>query len=563
MVDHVPGNTPRHHPRDNVRETLDTIVTVVVVVLLLRTYVAEAFMIPTGSMATTLYGYQKTITCPQCEFVFPVNCSSERDAQQNPLRRDPERPPTKVTACACPNCRYAIGIGDSVTCDSGDRVLVAKYLYDWTKPRRLDTVVFKSPETPQVKYDPLNFIKRLVGLPGETVAIYGGDVYVNSDIKYDENPQPSDELDAWRPSFAYSSDETNATAMKAFEAGKFAIIRKPPEKMLSMRRPVYNNDHPAADLAGASFPARWAAEADEGPDADFRQLRSKAGGAWKPEGDHGFRHSAGTDSLAWLRYRHLLVPDRARNNPYGGLTPETVRPRLITDFLGYNTDQAPNDRSENWVGDLMLECEVAIDGLQGEMVLEVVHGVDRFQARFDLAAGECSLVRLTGDKEAVLDKKPVPIKKPGSYRLQFANFDQRLTLWVDGTLPFGDGVEYPGAKEPGPLANDLRPAGIAVRGGTLTVRHLFLWRDVYYTRRPGERDHGMEVSDWSDPDQWRPLRVILPVTYYVRPGHYLCLGDNSPKSSDSRAWGMVPERLMLGRALVIYYPLLGRAGRIR
>ena len=45
-----------------------------------------------------------------------------------------------------------------------------------------------------------------------------------------------------------------------------------------------------------------------------------------------------------------------------------------------------------------------------------------------------------------------------------------------------------------------------------------------------------------------------PLTLYVQPGHYLCLGDNSPHSSDGRAWGLVPERLMLGRALVVYYP---------
>ena len=51
-------------------------------------------------------------------------------------------------------------------------------------------------------------------------------------------------------------------------------------------------------------------------------------------------------------------------------------------------------------------------------------------------------------------------------------------------------------------------------------------------------------------------------TLYVQPGHYLCLGDNSQASSDSRDWGLVPERLMLGRALLVYYPFQ-RAGAIR
>jgi signal peptidase I len=31
-------------------------------------------------------------------------------------------------------------------------------------------------------------------------------------------------------------------------------------------------------------------------------------------------------------------------------------------------------------------------------------------------------------------------------------------------------------------------------------------------------------------------------------------GDNVNSSSDSRYWGTVPQRLMLGRAIVIYWP---------
>ena len=51
-------------------------------------------------------------------------------------------------------------------------------------------------------------------------------------------------------------------------------------------------------------------------------------------------------------------------------------------------------------------------------------------------------------------------------------------------------------------------------------------------------------------------------TFFVQPGHYLCLGDNSSESSDSRFWGSVPERLLLGRALLVYFPFT-RMGVIR
>ena len=56
-----------------------------------------------------------------------------------------------------------------------------------------------------------------------------------------------------------------------------------------------------------------------------------------------------------------------------------------------------------------------------------------------------------------------------------------------------------------------------------------------------------------------PSRADL---YYVQPGHYLCLGDNSAHSSDSRSWGLVPERLMLGKAVFVFFPV-GRLGFIK
>jgi signal peptidase I len=74
----------------------------------------------------------------------------------------------------------------------------------------------------------------------------------------------------------------------------------------------------------------------------------------------------------------------------------------------------------------------------------------------------------------------------------------------------------------------------------------------------------MRREDWCEDSQSRlsDLRKLESRTMYVQPGHYLCLGDNSQQSSDSRDWGLVPQRLMLGRALAIYYPL-DRIGPIR
>ena len=44
---------------------------------------------------------------------------------------------------------------------------------------------------------------------------------------------------------------------------------------------------------------------------------------------------------------------------------------------------------------------------------------------------------------------------------------------------------------------------------------------------------------------------------------YVALGDNSPRSKDSRFWGYVPEKDVVGRPLFIYYPLTKRWGPAR
>jgi len=44
---------------------------------------------------------------------------------------------------------------------------------------------------------------------------------------------------------------------------------------------------------------------------------------------------------------------------------------------------------------------------------------------------------------------------------------------------------------------------------------------------------------------------------------FFALGDNSPRSKDSRYWGFVPEKDVVGRPLFIYYPLTSRWGPAR
>jgi signal peptidase I len=211
----------------------------------------------------------------------------------------------------------------------------------------------------------------------------------------------------------------------------------------------------------------------------------------------------------------------------------------------------------------MLDFEVKVESDDGTLVLELSKGIDRFRAVFNVADGNCILQRLTGrtDEEREKSKKELAhaetsLKHKGTYHVRFANFDERLTVWVDRKLPFGDGIVYDPASERGPIEqNDLNaPASVGAAGAAISVSHLQLWRDTFYTHSSGVTRANI-------------LGIPRDVqTMYVQPGHYLCLGDNSGSSADSREWGLVPARLLLGRALVVYFPFWPfnqRAGLIR
>ena len=103
------------------RENAEIVVSAFIIAMLIRTFIAEPFKIPTGSMEPTLHG-------------------------------DPRH---------------------------GDRIFANKFIYRFKKPARGDIIVFSTKGIPGLDRKKKNYIKRLIGLPGETVTINDGGVYIN------------------------------------------------------------------------------------------------------------------------------------------------------------------------------------------------------------------------------------------------------------------------------------------------------------------------------------------------------------------------------------------------
>ncbi|NMB91545.1 signal peptidase I [candidate division WWE3 bacterium] len=45
------------------------------------------------------------------------------------------------------------------------------------------------------------------------------------------------------------------------------------------------------------------------------------------------------------------------------------------------------------------------------------------------------------------------------------------------------------------------------------------------------------------------------IEYEIPKDSYVMMGDNRPKSTDSREWGYVKKELIVGRGVVVYYPI--------
>ena len=535
------------------RELVESLVAALVLAFLIRTFEAEAFVIPTGSMAPTLMGRHKDVVCPRCGYPFQVSASSEVNPHTNQANN------TEVFAGTCPMCRFTMDMAspevlrnEDTSSFKGDRILVAKFPYQFFEPKRWDIAVFMYPGGAKT-----NYIKRLVGLPGETIRISHGDVFVK--------PKNKD---------------------------TFSIERKPPDKVLAMMQPVYDNDYLQRDLMAAGWPARW------------RPAPPDAGAGWQASDDGKSFGIKGTGAERWLVYRHCVPTYQDWVDVLEGRrVRRDVKPQLITDFAAYNSEQGRpkpsgwrlNDRGDrppslgpepdavrlglHWVGDLILQFTVDAEGAEGQVFADLVRGGRHFLCQLDLATGRAALsISGVEDFRATAATK---LRGPGRHEVRFANVDDQLVLWVDGrVIEFDRPTDYDSRALDlvRPREDDLFPARIGARDAAVRVSHLRLSRDIYYIAQKGTGGPGPVMSDYppsagdapwrsspedffSDPRRWDVFRQLHEVEFSLEEDQFFMLGDNSAQSKDSRLWDSEPpyqhyvhRDLLKGKAVLIYWP---------
>ena len=570
-----------------VRETIESILIAVVLALMFRAYEAEAFIIPTGSMAPSLQGQHMDVVCEQCGYQYRAGASNSA-SNVDPLQQG------MVTKTYCPICRFGMNMqqrNPDHQSNNGDRILVNKFVYDFQAPERFDVIVFKNPNNGKQ-----NYIKRLIGLPGDRILIENGDIF-------------------------------NVTTGADGQLKK-EIVRKPIDKIDAMLQLVDDTNHIPHQFQVVDWPSRW----NEWGRPDT---------AWKVNESDGtpfFAISSDNDQMRWLRYRHLaprsafdefVFEQVEKNRVIGGNVPPTeweqiesgqipdriqndagqIAPgALIRDYYEYNDrrvryrqraggDFVPEHLSwaSHWVGDLAFDSELVIDSDGGELGLDLVEGGVHFKCIIDIASGQATI---TAEADGVVadnvqfdtaNNEPPTAKTnlqgSGSYKIRYANIDNMVYLWINGRyVDFqGSSYQFKNAGRPVPQYGesdpaDAEPIGIGAANASVRVNRLKVFRDIYYVapvaimpngdadiRNETGTDNHKLILTYENPQLWssdvgrrifqRPSETG-PI-FELADGQYFPMGDNSPASQDARIWGddhYVDEDYLIGRAMFIYWP---------
>jgi len=522
-----PSTQQHANTQETVKETFESIIMAFIIAFVFRAYVVEAFVIPTGSMAPTLLGTHLDVKCDQCGYGFdtdvPKQPSQSRTGRQQVGHL--EQPASVV----CPMCRYPNTIPAQTTTTSGDRILVQKYIYRVSEPKRWDVVVFKDPKQPGK-----NFIKRLVGLPGESMYIFEGNLYTRRG-----NDQP------WQ------------------------IARKTtrPDVQRAVWQPIYDTRYVPRD--GGTDPV------DRGRDNEWAVpwVAQNSTGQWDLKDRRSYRYDDAAPSRLRFDFANLGYDTSARPSGFTGRYP-------------YNQfkDESYNTTVE-WepIEDVRLSAVFHPEQTGLRAALSTTARLDRDVVETLTAAHATDgTLRLTatgpdGQTRELASAARSPFTAGENRKLELWYVDQEASVWVDGERVLRRRFDLPlkqlyDRREPRPLPN----VSIHVSGSPVTLQRIKLGRDIYYSTMSNPHSiparGALRRDGFALRDRGRPATLAAHEPMRLSPDEFFCIGDNTPWSHDSRYWrelnpwvrlryfdnrprlGRVPRDLMMGRAFFVYYP---------
>jgi signal peptidase I len=584
-----------------IRDTVESIWVAIVLAFVLRAFMFEAFVIPTGSMAPRLVGEHWHLRCPCCGLAYDYGLPG-RPGVSPPRRGERGQPRGQPR---CPNCGYPfLAYGDAHYTarylDGGDRVLVLKYIYRFQAPRPWDVIVFRNPQNNRE-----NYIKRLIGLPGETIEIVRGDVFFRTDegpwrirrkerdktqdamwqIVFDNDYRPDTDLiqrlnaglgddkkvhpPAWFAPAASAEHWTTDPADEATVGGRRFLFdgdRDGCELRLDAERGVFGPRYGYNSTPGGVPGRRWQREVCSDLKLSFTFIPREAGSTISlvlTNMHHRFRGELRADGTATLYHSH---PGEHGGEERVWASADVGR---LTSGRGYELAL--------WHADYRVVFQV--DDRARLQSSDEAYRADVGRIKQELDVAEARL-RPVEEQVQQFINRPQPPRDPAEARAAKAAYE-RLEEVLEEVLP----VPKP---------------GITAGGGACELAHVRLMRDVYYTcpdlQLPNQAEtHGVQTeyarnpkvaASPGDPGWGITANPIKLKRNDDDPDldEFFVLGDNSPQSLDGRAWvaaaptlrlwrrggrivgeyefgaepvyslGTVPRYNIIGRALFVYWP---------
>jgi hypothetical protein len=140
---------------------------------------------------------------------------------------------------------------------------------------------------------------------------------------------------------------------------------------------------------------------------------------------------------------------------------------------------------------------------------------------------------------ALAQLPPAALLEPNrSHEVDFSVVDRQVRVLLDGELL----LEHPLGEEDARtgVGSEGETNGVTLRARRIggTIERVRLFRDIHYTRKNPAYAYAVD----------EPFRIP--------DDGYFAMGDNSPQSLDSRAWGALRAQNLLGRAFVVFWPAL-------
>ena len=566
-------NSSRSTELSGFRSLLELALCFVLAVIVLRGFFLEGYLVSSGSMAPGLLGFHKRVECPSCQHSFALGV--QLDESKNGASVPADGNTDSVNTATCPNCGEIQIDVSAVPRNHGDQLLVHKNVFDFRRPRRWEPVVFRNPEKPREAY-----VKRVVGLPGESVLIQDGDLFINgsmarkdfrtqrdmrilvSDLSHIPNDESWELPWTLEGNWFFEKDGLlcHRTREGDSDAGDLdagdAVSHSPETATLRLRPWRLSGGRHTVEVALSAqhaypdwnefrsrlnrYPVSWASRLEYDNDAEVLRCR----GVMPANMQQNLMTSSSRESFRRAVFRLAALSHLAP----------------VTDRYGYN---ARTHAPENYVNDLMLDATLELLQLPREIRLTIPVRHDMCELLIDPVQGQAEL--FSESSEAALRSSMLESgsQLPCMLRLEASGFDRRVTVAVNGREVFSS-VDFPanvrplldaptdglrsgiGAEAAQTAQENLQQQqhlSLSVVGGYVRVVQLRLFRDVYYT--PGRRTHAVDS----------PCLV---------PEHrYFVQGDNSPVSSDSRSWPdpFVPHRLLVGKPFAVHLP--SRPGCVR